>query len=145
MSSPAYAAFDVALQEGVATLTLKGPGKGNAMYKCRMKNLIRGSVLDRTYKGGDSLESADVEEIDCQYLYKQGETFVFMDNANFEQYELTADQVDASLRYQIMDVVDQIRWIPDFGHERELDWLLNMHDWMISKKRYWGLALPIYD
>ncbi len=58
---------------------------------------------------------------------------------------LTAEQVDASLRYQIMDVVDQIRWIPDFGYERELDWLRNMHDWMISKKRYWGLALPIYD
>ncbi len=59
--------------------------------------------------------------------------------------ELTKDEVDASLRYQIMDVVDQIRWIPGFGYERELDWLLNMHDWMISKKRYWGLALPIYD
>lgn len=58
---------------------------------------------------------------------------------------LTKEQVDASLRYQIMDVVDQIWWIPDFGHERELDWLRNMHDWMISKKRYWGLALPIYD
>jgi isoleucyl-tRNA synthetase len=58
---------------------------------------------------------------------------------------LTAEQVEASLRYQIMDVVDQIRWIPDFGYERELDWLRNMHDWMISKKRYWGLALPIYD
>ena len=58
---------------------------------------------------------------------------------------LTPEQVDASLRYQIMDVVDQIRWIPDFGYERELDWLRNMHDWMISKKRYWGLALPIYD
>jgi isoleucyl-tRNA synthetase len=43
-----------------------------------------------------------------------------------------------------MDVVDQIRWIPAFGYERELDWLRNMHDWMISKKRYWGLALPIW-
>ncbi|MCU0477400.1 MAG: class I tRNA ligase family protein [Chloroflexi bacterium] len=59
--------------------------------------------------------------------------------------ELSAEQVDASLRYQIMEVVDAIRWIPAFGYERELDWLLNMHDWMISKKRYWGLALPIYD
>jgi isoleucyl-tRNA synthetase len=58
---------------------------------------------------------------------------------------LSAEQVDRSLRYQIMDVVDRIRWIPDFGYERELDWLRNMHDWMISKKRYWGLALPIYD
>jgi isoleucyl-tRNA synthetase len=58
---------------------------------------------------------------------------------------LTKAQVDASLRYQIMEIVDQIRWIPSFGYERELDWLMNMHDWMISKKRYWGLALPIYD
>jgi isoleucyl-tRNA synthetase len=59
--------------------------------------------------------------------------------------ELTAAEVDASLRYQIMEVIQGIKWIPGFGYERELDWLLNMHDWMISKKRYWGLALPIYD
>ncbi|HYN70548.1 MAG TPA: class I tRNA ligase family protein, partial [Candidatus Eisenbacteria bacterium] len=58
---------------------------------------------------------------------------------------LTPEQVEVSLRYQIMEIVDQIRWIPGFGYERELDWLRNMHDWMISKKRYWGLALPIYD
>jgi isoleucyl-tRNA synthetase len=57
---------------------------------------------------------------------------------------LTADEKARSLRYQIMDVVDQIQWIPDFGHAREMDWLRNMHDWMISKKRYWGLALPIW-
>ncbi|HSL76643.1 MAG TPA: class I tRNA ligase family protein [Candidatus Limnocylindrales bacterium] len=59
--------------------------------------------------------------------------------------ELSRDEIDRSLRYQIMEVVDRIRWIPEFGYERELDWLRNMHDWMISKKRYWGLALPIYD
>jgi isoleucyl-tRNA synthetase len=59
--------------------------------------------------------------------------------------QLTPAEIEASLRYQIMDVVDGIRWIPSFGYERELDWLLNMHDWMISKKRYWGLALPIWD
>ena len=49
------------------------------------------------------------------------------------------------LRYEIMETVDQITWLPSFGKERELDWLRNMDDWMISKKRYWGLALPIYD
>ncbi len=57
---------------------------------------------------------------------------------------LTAEEKAASLRYQVMDVVDQIHWIPAFGHQRELDWLANMRDWMISKKRYWGLALPIW-
>jgi isoleucyl-tRNA synthetase len=59
--------------------------------------------------------------------------------------ELTAEEKARSLRYQIMDVVDQIRWIPGFGYERELDWLRTMSDWMISKKRYWGLALPIWN
>ncbi len=58
---------------------------------------------------------------------------------------LTAEEKQRSLRYQIMDVVDQIKWIPDFGYAREMDWLRNMHDWMISKKRYWGLALPIWE
>jgi len=58
--------------------------------------------------------------------------------------QVTSEEKEKSLRYQIMDVVDQIRWIPEFGYARELDWLRNMHDWMISKKRYWGLALPIW-
>jgi isoleucyl-tRNA synthetase len=59
--------------------------------------------------------------------------------------ELTPAEKASSLRYQIMDVVDEIRWVPGFGYEREMDWLRNMHDWMISKKRYWGLALPIWE
>ena len=59
--------------------------------------------------------------------------------------QLSREQVDGSLRYQIMEVVDKIRWIPGFGYERELDWLRSMADWMISKKRYWGLALPIWE
>jgi isoleucyl-tRNA synthetase len=50
------------------------------------------------------------------------------------------------LRPLMMDITRQIRWIPSFGLERELDWLKNMHDWMISKKnRYWGLALPFWE
>jgi isoleucyl-tRNA synthetase len=49
------------------------------------------------------------------------------------------------LRYEIMNSVKQATWIPAFGFDREMDWLRNMDDWMISKKRYYGLALPIYD
>ena len=75
------------------------PGKGNALYKCKMKNLIRGTVLERTYKGGDSLEAADITEIAAQYLYRQADHFVFMDNISFEQYELTTDQVDEAWKY----------------------------------------------
>ncbi|GAB4206594.1 MAG: isoleucine--tRNA ligase [Roseiflexaceae bacterium] len=48
------------------------------------------------------------------------------------------------LRGPMMDAARESAWVPGFGLERELDWLRNMGDWMISKKRYWGLALPIY-
>ncbi|MEM0924766.1 MAG: elongation factor P [Planctomycetota bacterium] len=65
------------------------PGKGNALYKCKLKNLIRGTTLDRTYKGGDSLESADVETTDVSFLYRQGADYVFMHQETFEQYEVT--------------------------------------------------------
>lgn len=75
------------------------PGKGQAMYKCKLKNLIKGTVLDRTYKSGDSIEGADVTEISAQFLYRQQDTFVFMDNASYEQYELTLDQVDDAWKY----------------------------------------------
>ncbi len=75
------------------------PGKGNAFYKCKLRNLIRSTVLDRTYKGGESLESADVEEIDTQFLYKQGDKYVFMDNKTYEQYELNSEQIDDNWKY----------------------------------------------
>lgn len=75
------------------------PGKGNALYKCKLKNLVRGTVLQRTYKGGDSLEAADVTEIDCTFLYNQGEDYVFMDSETYEQYELNASQVDEAWKY----------------------------------------------
>jgi len=75
------------------------PGKGNAMYKCRLRNLVRNTILDRTYKGGESLEAADVEEIEVQFLYNQVDTFVFMDTKSYEQYELSAGQVDEAWKY----------------------------------------------
>lgn len=51
-----------------------------------------------------------------------------------------------TLREMMIKVAKKINWLPEFGLDRELDWLKNMHDWLISKKnRYWGLALPIYE
>ncbi len=75
------------------------PGKGQALYKCKLRNLLRGTVLDRTYKSGDSIDAADIEEIQAQFLYKQQDHFVFMDNSTYEQYELSRDQVDDAWKY----------------------------------------------
>ncbi|MDR1479047.1 MAG: elongation factor P [Planctomycetaceae bacterium] len=75
------------------------PGKGQALYKCKLRNLTRGTVLDRTYKSGDTLETADIEEIDAQYLYREKDKFVFMDNTSYEQYEVANDIVDDAWKY----------------------------------------------
>ena len=53
--------------------------------------------------------------------------------------------INMDWRNRIKNVVDQINWIPDWGKDREHEWLDNMGDWMISKKRFWGLALPIWE
>ena len=75
------------------------------------------------------------------------EWFISMGEQLDKPYEaVTAEEKESNLRYQIMEVVrNETTWYPSFGLARELDWLRNMHDWMISKKRYWGLALPIYE
>ncbi|MBS7628035.1 class I tRNA ligase family protein, partial [Candidatus Bathyarchaeota archaeon] len=59
--------------------------------------------------------------------------------------QLSEEEIARNLRYQIMRSAKEVRWIPEYGLKHELDWLSNMGDWMISKKRYWGLALPIWE
>ena len=74
------------------------------------------------------------------------EWFISMGEQLEKPYEdVTEREKEDNLRYQIMEVMQDTRWIPAFGFQREMDWLRNMHDWMISKKRYWGLALPIWE
>jgi isoleucyl-tRNA synthetase len=74
------------------------------------------------------------------------EWFISMGQQLGKPYEaVTEEEKQRNLRYQIMEVMQDTRWIPAFGFAREMDWLRNMHDWMISKKRYSGLALPIWE
>ena len=83
----------------ITEMNFRKPGKGAAFYECRLKNLIRGAVVDRTYRDGQTLEAADVSEFTAQYLYRSGENFVFMDTNDYEQYELTAEQVGDYWKY----------------------------------------------
>ena len=73
------------------------------------------------------------------------EWFINMGKKLDKDYEeVTEEEKEKNLRYQIMESAYNVNWIPAFGLKRELDWLRNMDDWMISKKRYYGLALPIW-
>ena len=61
------------------------PGKGQALYKCRLRNLLKNTIIDRTYKSGDGLEGADVRKGEGQFLYRERDALVFMDQESYEQ------------------------------------------------------------
>lgn len=61
------------------------PGKGTALYKCKLKNMIAGNTMDRTYRPTDSIEEADIEEKEMYYSYQEGDTFVFSDSETYEE------------------------------------------------------------
>ena len=69
------------------------PGKGQALYKCKLKNLINGSSLDRTYRSGENFEPASMDERDMEYLYKEGSHYYFMDQQNYEQVMMDEELV----------------------------------------------------
>lgn len=75
------------------------PGKGQALYRCRLKNMITGSQFDRTYRSGDKFNGADLEEQEMQFLYEQGDKYHFMSTSTYEQLELSGDQVGDARNY----------------------------------------------
>ncbi|MDO4519843.1 MAG: elongation factor P [Eubacteriales bacterium] len=75
------------------------PGKGAAFVRTKYKNIITGSVLEKSFRPTEKFPQARIERVDMQYLYNDGDTFYFMDNETFEQVGLTADQVGDSLKF----------------------------------------------
>ncbi|MEY3173640.1 MAG: Elongation factor [Planctomycetota bacterium] len=75
------------------------PGKGQALYRTKLRNLLRGSLFEKTYRNGDSLETADVHRNDGVYSYRDGDSYVFMDNSTFEQHSLPASVVADDMRW----------------------------------------------
>jgi elongation factor P len=81
------------------------PGKGRAFNRLKMRNLKSGRVIERTITSGDSLEVADVADVEVQYLYSDGTLWHFMDPASFEQYSLTETAVaDAKQWFKESDI-----------------------------------------
>ena len=69
------------------------PGKGGAFVRTKIKNLVTGKVLDQTFRSGEKVKRPDLVEREMQFLYREGDSFYLMDNENFEQLALTAEQL----------------------------------------------------
>jgi len=77
------------------------PGKGQALYRTKMRNMINGTILDRTYRSGESFEPASLEERTMQFLYKEDNTYHFMDNKNYDQIIINEDALGDTKNYLI--------------------------------------------
>jgi elongation factor P len=69
------------------------PGKGQALYKCKLKNMVTGAQFERTYRSGEKFNEANLEEFEMEYLYSDGESYCFMNTSTYEQEFLTKEQV----------------------------------------------------
>jgi elongation factor P len=69
------------------------PGKGQALYKCKLKNMLTGAQFDRTFRSGDKFKEANLEEVEMEYLYSEGDRFCFMNTSTYDQHFITEEQV----------------------------------------------------
>jgi len=77
----------------VVNFQFKKPGKGQALYKCKLKNMITGSQFEKTYRSGDKFPKAALEQQEMEYLYADRDSYCFMNTSNYEQEFLTDEQV----------------------------------------------------
>jgi len=75
------------------------PGKGRAIYRYRLRNLIDGKSMERTYHSGESMQEANISTREGQYLYKEADHFVFMNTDTFEQYLIDAKKLEDKQHY----------------------------------------------
>ncbi len=83
----------------VTDYSQKVMGRGGSIVNVKLKNLIDGGVIPKTFKGQDKIESAEVNNKGVQYLYTTGATYYFMDPTTFEQFELPMDIIDTAAHY----------------------------------------------
>ncbi len=75
------------------------PGKGQALYKCKLKNLLSGTQFDRTFRSGDKFNEANLEELEMEYLYSDRDSFCFMNTSTYDQVFMSKDQVGKSRNF----------------------------------------------
>jgi elongation factor P len=89
------------------------PGKGQALYRTKMRNMINGTILDRTYRSGETFEPAHLEERKMQYLYQEDTMYNFMDNESFEQIAINEDAIGDAKNFLIDNIEADILMFKD--------------------------------
>ena len=94
------------------------PGKGQALYRTKMRNMITGNQFTQTYRSNDKFEKPDLEERTMQFLYSQDDEFHFMDTSSYDQIFLTGDQLGENKNFLMDNMEVQVLF---FDGERPID------------------------
>ena len=87
------------------------PGKGQAVMRVKYKNLLTGNTNDRTFKSGESVETADVNHKDMEFLYSDGESWHFMDSLTYEQIEIGSNEMEDAKKWLVgQENCESILW-----------------------------------
>lgn len=81
------------------------PGKGGAFVRTKLKNLITGRVIDRTLRSGEKVEIPNIEEKNMQYLYSEGDEYIFMDNETYDQVKLGKDVIGDNAGFLLENII----------------------------------------
>ena len=75
------------------------PGKGQALYKCKLKNMVTGAQFDKTFRSGEKFKQPDLDEQEMEYLYSDGEQYCFMNTSSYEQEFLSTEMVGDAINF----------------------------------------------
>ena len=111
------------------------PGKGQSLYRCKLRNMITGNQFDRTFRSVDTFEPASLEEKKMQYLYREENKYCFMDNETYEQVFLAEDQLEDARNFLIENLDVEILF---FGDKALGITLPNFIDVTVTKADPWA-------
>jgi elongation factor P len=97
----------------VVSVEFMKPGKGQAIYRTRLRNMLTGGLADRTYRSGESLEPAHLDQRSMQYLYHEGGNYYFMDNQSYEQIGIQDDALGDQKNFLIDNLPVEVLFFQD--------------------------------
>jgi len=102
------------------------PGKGQALYRTKMRNMITGNQFTQTYRSNDKFEKPDLEERTMQFLYSQGDEFHFMDTTSYEQTFITREQIGDNINFLVDNMEVQVLFFGEKAIDISLPIFVNL-------------------
>ena len=102
------------------------PGKGQALYRCKLKNMLHGGTMDRTFRSVDKIDKPDLSERQVAFSYEDGTSYVFLDSETYEEIRLSPDQLGDQRHFLVDDMECSVLFFRDRAVEVTLPFFVQM-------------------